>query len=150
MDAQREENIIRSNPQEFTVIELKKILRSRECNTTGNKTELIQRLYEHDPEGSWMQEFQQRPGVDATVQNGGQSDLELVVRENETLLQELAAAKRQIEELKCAKVRQAQEAQSQRSLREAAAQREAVKRQLEQARQEFDAIQAGGSRQQGS
>lgn len=87
-------------------------MRFRECSTTGNKAELIDPLYENDSERLWMREYQKQPGVDATVQNGGTSELKLVERENETLLQELTAAKKQIQGLKRATARHAQKAQS--------------------------------------
>ena len=63
MEDQQEEITIHPNAKEYTVSELKEILRSRGLSTTGVKAELIARLYEKDPGGGGG-------GVDAVASAG--------------------------------------------------------------------------------
>ncbi|KAK2578133.1 hypothetical protein KPH14_012596 [Odynerus spinipes] len=87
---------------DFTVVELKEILRQCGLNTSGAKAELIARLYDHDPSGRWLSVGDAEEGavggtnVDKSASDGVQS-----LRELELLRREKARMERELEIIRC-------------------------------------------------
>lgn len=49
-----------ADPNQWTLVQLKEILREHERPTTGNKTELLTRLLQANPDGSWSVDYAAR------------------------------------------------------------------------------------------
>lgn len=91
-----------SDPNAFSVTQLKEVLRTRALSTTGNKNELIARLMEADPSGEWMREHGEDglrdgcPGEDGREDSLCRRELEICRREKEIAERELELARREI------------------------------------------------------
>lgn len=89
-----------------TVAELKEKLKVRKLSTAGSKAELIARLFEADPEGSWLRENELESVVrieeDENTTQGDimRREMELCRREKELVERELELARREISMLR--------------------------------------------------
>ncbi|KYN02836.1 hypothetical protein ALC62_06342 [Cyphomyrmex costatus] len=98
-----------SDPNMFTVAALKELLAARELPSVGSKAELIARLMEADPSGSWMsggqtednghiENAQQiRAGNMQPSTSQQQREVELCKREKELTERELAVVRLELE-----------------------------------------------------
>lgn len=62
---------VEQDANNFTVNELKEILRAMRLSTQGVKTELIARLFERDPTGGWMSRVPRETEEAQRKNNGG-------------------------------------------------------------------------------
>jgi len=96
-----------TDPNNFTVLELKEALRRRKLPMTGAKAELIARLMEDDPEGTWTGERGEGFHNDDGGEHGGgdesgsmtmmrEREIEIYKREKELAERELELARREI------------------------------------------------------
>lgn len=102
------------NADSFTVVQLKEILRRRGLSSAGTKSELIRKLNDQDPSGTWKSELEEteeplggtgsEPGavggadVDAAMQAlGQQQQAEYQRRELELVQRELDVARRELQ-----------------------------------------------------
>jgi len=100
---------------EFMVQELKEKLRALGLNTTGSKSDLINRLMEADPAGGWLcvssdpqngpcnreQSSEcEMPAMNVRVMEVSRQEMEVMKKEKEFLERELAIARREIESLR--------------------------------------------------
>lgn len=105
---------VERNPNDFTVSELKGVLRGMGLLTSGIKSELIARIFERDPSGRWMASVQDvmveevmESSEDTSLPSarGGDSELlrremELCRREKELIERELQIIRRENETLR--------------------------------------------------
>lgn len=81
-------------PNDFTVVELKEIARARKLSSAGSKGELIARLMEYDPEGTWMNNDESE---NAQYEDSrSEREIEMYRREKELAERELQLARREI------------------------------------------------------
>lgn len=105
---------VEKTPNDFTVHELKEILRDMDLSTKGSKTELIARIMDGDPTGEWMLrvpgereggrienlESANRPRANSDNPELLRREIELCRREKEVMERELLVAQREIESLR--------------------------------------------------
>lgn len=92
-----------SDPNHFSVLELKDVLRRYKLPTSGAKAELIARLMEADPTGTWMHESGGSGGDERDDDDEDllpRREIEICRREKEIAERELELARREIEILK--------------------------------------------------
>ncbi|XP_014222790.1 uncharacterized protein LOC106649699 [Trichogramma pretiosum] len=109
-----------TEPQDLTVVQLKAKLNKRALPTSGTKNELISRLHEADPSGSWLEASEDEQDVgesEEEMERVSRREMDILRRERELMQRELELMRRELELARRGNVEHPNEAPAERHVK---------------------------------